>query len=959
MTLRNTRKNQLKVSQSLSLIYLMLSIGGFLWVSFVAAEPVGPNITPPKKEDKKDLLLDPALSGLAEQLRFNAQTIKALERSKESGVMVAVNEEPGKIYRIEIAGTKKIEPDAVMLRLLSGVGRHYDSISVSQDIHNVMDMGLFSNVEVYKKVLPSGAIVLKYILTEIPTIFQVKITGNDLVSEDEIKESISELKEYHIAQPERLIKSSEKIKDLLIAKGYFLAEVNFKTKKTSRSDILKREQEKTVEKKNEIETAKAIAPDFIDVIFEIKEHNKVKVNRISFSGNTQIDDDVLKSSIKTRENSLLSLISDWGVFREDYLEVDMLIIEKILNDHGFLQAKVLSPDIEISPDKSSVSINYRMVENNQYLMDNLSISGSFIESNKVIYDMRKENDPDELLFLQSDIAKLIKQEKGKPFNKSLIANNIMAIADKYKNEGYAYVNISPIPRFNGDSDKVGLDIIIESGPKVLIEKIDIQGNTKTVDEVIRREMVLFEQDTYSSSLMMLSEQNINRLGYFETVEVTAKAGSSQEKMIINIKVKEKSTGNIQVGAGYGTGGEGIVFRGQIGYENFLGRGQSLSATVNWSNYRRMFDISFVEPYLTYLFDNPLTIAFTVYNRSMFLGEFSKKSTGGDITLGYPIGSPFAAISRKWKRNVSPNISHYVPDFEALSLLLTYTAERSEIDGLVADVRKWDLFEGVPRYTTSFKSTIRLDQRNNRLFPSRGYYLELRAELASGYFGGLGLSSLENYWRTSNKGTGREYLKPNSEVNNFIRYGANFRFYHNLDDWFFLKGLVLKANVELGLLNTFGNPMSFENYSIGGLNTVRGYPYRSISPVERVGAIYPFDPQKQIHVGGNKQLYGSVELEFPIIKALNISGVLFWDFGNTYSHEDNFFYLGGKSKYVEKNIYSDPLKIYQGLGLYSSVGFGFRWLSPIGYLRFEWGIPIVKRNGVDPDIAFEFNIGPSF
>ena len=159
---------------------------------------------------------------------------------------------------------------------------------------------------------------------------------------------------------------------------------------------------------------------------------------------------------------------------------------------------------------------------------------------------------------------------------------------------------------------------------------------------------------------------------------------------------------------------------------------------------------------------------------------------------------------------------------------------------------------------------------------------------------------------------------------------------------------------------------FENYALGGVNTVRGYPYRSISPVERAGPLFPFDPRPDVRVGGNKQFYASLELEFPIIKALKISGVLFADFGNVYSSEDNFFYIGGRSKNAARIHPSDPLRLYEYLGIYSSLGFGVRWLSPLGYLRFEWGIPLNRRpaqtpglSEKDPPILFEFNYGPSF
>lgn len=956
------------------LITYRAAVVGFFFISLSSHAQVGPSVMPQKKAEAKKVFIDPSFTALGGQLSFDEETQKALERGKRAGFLVAEKEVPGTVYSIEIVGAKKTEPDAVVLRLATKIGRRFSPVFVSEDISEIIKMGPFADVEVYHQILPSGAIAIRYQLVEIPTIFQIKIQGHDALSEDEIKESILGLENYHVARPARLYEFAEKIRDFYVSKGYYLATVDFETKSTSDADIKKREAEGLSEKAGsgaiEIETTQVLAPDFVDVIYKIRENHKVRINRISFSGNYHLDDDLLRANLRSQEEHLLSVVTDWGTFRKDFLEIDSLLIEKSLHDNGFLQAKILPPDVELSPDKSFININFRIIENDQYHLGKVSVDGDLVEHNEMVYRTKRDVSPDEPLFLATKLQGMVSQKEGDIFNKSLMGENVMAIAEKYKDDGYAYVNLSPIPQFDEENKIVNINVQIESGPRVTIERIDIEGNDKTKDEVIRRELALFEGDRYSSSLIRLSEQNVRRLGYFETLEVTNSPGSAHDKMVINIKVKDQSTGSIQAGAGYGTGGEGLLLRAQVSNQNLFGRGQTLTATVNWSNYRRMFDVAFVEPYLTYLFDQPLTFAFTAYNRDIFLGEFNRVATGGDVTLGYPLGGPFAKYSRKWKRDASSSMMPYVFDFEAISFLLTYTVERVEISGLTTPVRKWDLHENEPRYTTSLRPAIRLDQRDNRLFPSRGYFFEFRSEFASEYLGSRGLAHLENYIRGRVKSqgmkAGRSNLIPPADANNFLRFGTNFRFYHNLDDWFPLKGLVFKTNFELGLLNTLGKPLIFENYALGGSNTVRGYSYRSLSPTERAAALGPFDARRDVRIGGNKQLYGSFELEFPILKVLKLSGVLFFDFGNVFSHDDNLFYIGGKSKQASRVSPADPLGLYRLLGLYSSAGFGVRWLSPLGYLRFEWGFPLNPRPASapgltekDPPVLFEFNIGPSF
>lgn len=929
-----------------------------------------PGFAKPKKAENS--FMDPTLRTMEGALVFDEETKKAFIRGKRPGFLLAEHEVPGMIHSIEILGAKKTESDAVVLRLLSKISRPYSSVVVSEDIDEIMKMGLFSDVEAWHRILPTGAVDLIYKLVEIPTIFQIKITGNDALSEDEVKESITSLNNYHVAKPSRLKEHADKIREFYVSKGYYLATVDYVTLKTSEKDIKAREAEGFSDKATltEIDTAHVIAPDFVDVVYTIKENSKVRINRIFFAGNKFLSDDQLKENLRSQENHLLSVVADWGTFRKDYLEVDAMIIEKHLHDNGFLQAKILPPTVILSADKTSIDVGFRIVENAQYKLGEVTISGDLVEQSEIMYRVNKDRNPDQSLFLASKLLSEIKQKEGEVFNKSKMAENVLAISEKYRDDGYAYVNVSPIPSMNDADRIVDINIRVESGPQVTIERIDIEGNEKTKDEVVRRELSIFEGELYSSSLLRISEQDVSRLGYFENIEVTNQPGSAPDKMVVNIKVKEQNTGNIQAGAGYGTGGEGLLLRAQVTNQNLFGRGQILSAQVNWSSYRKMFDVSFVEPYLAYVFDNPLSFAFTAYNREISFIEFSRKSTGGDLTLGYPLGGPFAKWSRKWKRRASPAAMPYVFDFEALTFLLTYTIERVEISGLSSAVRKWDLHEGQPRYTTSLRPAIRLDQRDNRMFPTRGYFFEFRTEFASEYLGGGGLQRFENYLRRNKKRNGlsssSSYRTPDADANNFIRFGTNFRIYHNLDDWLPLKGFVLKANFEMGFLNTLGKPLIFENYALGGTDRVRGYSYRSISPTERAGALYPFDPRRDVKIGGNKEVHGSVEFEFPIFKALKISGVLFFDFGNVYGPEDNLFYIGGKSANAARVKPADPLKLFSWLGLYSSTGFGVRWLSPLGYLRFEWGFPLNPRSSStpgltekDPPVTFEFNIGPSF
>ena len=260
----------------------------------------------------------------------------------------------------------------------------------------------------------------------------------------------------------------------------------------------------------------------------------------------------------------------------------------------------------------------------------------------------------------------------------------------------------------------------------------------------------------------------------------------------------------------------------------------------------------------------------------------------------------------------------------------------------------------------------MDQRNNRMFPSAGYFLQFQSEWATPYLGSSLMPGIE-------KGMADVFnpLVPSADPlsgqglpNIFQRYGMDGRVYFNFDAISPLKNIVLKTSLNIGLLETQDQTLIFENYFLGGFNTIRGYFIRSIGPVARVGGLDPDAPLVDFNMGGNKQIISNTELEL-ILPQVGIRGVLFHDMGNTYGPYENFFYYGQTPLPVNRNEIFDPVRDLP-FGLYRSAGLGIRWFSPIGPLRFEWGFPLTPRpagtrgfvNGDQP-MLFEFNIGNSF
>lgn len=964
------------VSRSSSLFTSYRGLG-FSWVLIcllilTVCPQVSQAASAPGKKNKKEVPRDPLASKIGSTRVLSSSIQEALKRSGQPGVIRAEKPIAGLIYEIRIEGAHKIEADAVFLDIESQLGEPVDADVVANDIRHVFDLGLFSYIDVDQSEGPDGSVVLTYRLKEKPTIHEVKIEGNDAISEDDIKEAI-ELKQYQIADMTRIRDTADKIRQLYTDKGYFLAEVSYRLVPAKddgpQEDDTLRNAGIVPERKFSPQVPKGV--ELVDVVFTIVEQPKIKIESISFLGNTTLSNDKIKAAMRSKENHPLGALTQWGTYSEEAFDIDLLLIEQLYQENGFLNVQVNKPRVTISPDKTRLSIHIPITEGKQYKLGKVSVSGDLVESNEETFMQKREENPDEPLFLEKRLTDRITLQEGETFNRTQMARDVLTMNELYKDEGFAYVNVTPVPTIDEDERIVHIKVTVDKGPRVNIERIDIKGNNKTADEVIRRELRLFEGDRYSSSLLRLSEQRINQTGFFESVKISEKQGSTPDQMILEVEVVEKSNGQINAGIGYGMGGEGIIGKAQVSQNNLFGRGQFLALQIEWSRFRRIFDGRFIDPYIGYIADAPLMLSFAAYNTKRYMNNFNRDSTGGDLTFGYPIGQPFAYASQRLLKDASPAALPYIPDLENLQVTLGYVLERVFVteDGLNENL--WGLHVNEPRYTTSLKGSILFDQRNNRMAASAGYYFQATGEFASPYFGSGALQLAENAILAKERmntglDAGLTFMRQDARANLFSRYTINAKVYYNFDRWFPLKNWVLKLNVDLGILSTFNQQLIFENYAMGGITTLRGYYYRSVGPVVNAARLRnPTAPLNSFIIGGNKQFLTNLELEFPIVKQIGLSFVLFYDMGNVFGPDENFFYIGTQSKHLPYEPIWDPVRDLP-FSLYAAAGFGVRWNSPFGLVRFEWGFPIFRRPVGTPGIPagdevvnFEFNVGSSF
>jgi outer membrane protein insertion porin family len=775
--------------------------------------------------------------------------VSATALAQPSDAPVEAEPRERRIVEIRVEGNRRVEPAAVERALVQKRGDAFDSSKTAEDLRALWKLGYFSDVQLLVQNLPQGGVAYVVRVEERPTIREVKLQGLKELSKDDFKETL-DLKTNSIVDVEQVRKNASKIQQKYVDKGFFLAEVTWKLEK-----ILDSNQ--------------------VDVVFVINEHSKVQVREITFVGNVHVPASELKEVMATKEASLLSFVSGEGTYKEEMFQRDLQAIQAVYYDRGFVNIRVEKPVVSISADKRDIFITLHIQEGEQYRIGKLDFSG-------------------ELVVPKEQLAVLMSSKEGTIFNRSLLARDIQAITDVYYDRGFAYANINPLTRVSAQSKTIDLTFDIQKGRQVSIERIEISGNSKTRDKVIRRELRVYEGELFSGSGLRRSQERVNALGFFETVEVTHKPGSSDDRIVVQVEVKEKATGTFQVGLGY-SGAETFIFTAQISQNNFLGWGQAASLSLQWSGLRRYGQASYFDPYFL---DSQFIFSSELYNvQADYLG-FVRNSTGGNINVGRHL----------WE-DVMANLT-YTLEFVDVERSLTF----SEQTPIANQFRSGT--------TSSIRASLTMDKRDNRLFPTAGYLLFGSVEFAPPALQGSFL---------------------------FTRYTAYARRY-----WPLPFGFVFKVNATVGWVNQlFADrplPVS-ELYFVGGINTVRGYYLRSLTPTARVGSTSsPDAPIEEFSVGGDKQLILNTELEFPIFEKVGIRGVLFYDAGNAWGVNERFF---------------DDKQDRVPLGMFHSVGFGFRWFSPIGPLRFEWGIPLNRRARIpftgraDEPVDFQFTIGNFF
>jgi outer membrane protein insertion porin family len=790
----------------------------------------------------------------------------------------------GEVTRVTVEGTRRIDEAAVLAAVGLRRGERLTPQKVRRDLKAVYETGWFQDVVIELRDTDDGVAVV-FVVEEKPAIREVKIEGNKKIDEEDIRE-VLDVRGFSVLNTATIKDNIEAIRDLYIEKGFYLAEIEAEPKE--------------------------VGDQQVDVIFTVTENRKVVVQRIDLTGNDHVADRKIKRFLQIKEGGIAPWLTSTGNFDRDLLDADVETVRFVFLEEGFVDVQVDAPKVYLSPDKRFIFISYNITEGEQYDLGKIDVQGDFlpelgltrdaamqIVNGRAVADIQEEqwrsseSKKKRALAIESRGPKLI---EGARFKASTLHQVMAHIQGLYEDQGFAFVNIIPQTLPHPEDQTVDVTFYVETGDMVRIGRINITGNDPTFDKIVRREVLINEGEIYRGSLIKASRARLERLGFFDEVNISTPRGDGPEVLDLNIQVSEQPTGSFSLGMGY-SNLESFVLTANVSKNNFLGLGYTMSAAINWSSLRRDLNLSLFDPHFL---DSRWSLLINLFSRShsFQLDQFERGATVG--------------------------VGRYLDIRDDVQLRLDYSISDvglNTISPFQQHVLSGDLYRS--GLTSSVGADLSVDKRNNRIFPTQGWYWSMNSSLSGGF-------------RVNDE----QVLSLLGGEFHFIENQMNLRVYKPL-----IKDsdqLVLRFNTSLGVIaNTDGRVIPLiHRYRAGGINSVRGYQWFSLGPTVRaLNSDDAVHSDAQLTVGGTQTWVNNIELESPVIRAAGIKAVLFFDAGNAFGDP----WGGG---------YINPF------GLRAAYGAGIRWQSPIGPLRFEYGFPINPLEHERKSV-FDFSIGSFF
>ncbi len=724
-----------------------------------------------------------------------------------------------KIASIEIRGAKRIEVPAVAGRLTLKVGDRYTPDNVRGQVKILYDTGFFEDVQVETESIAEGMAVT-FVVQEKPFITEIVFDGNEQLTDEKLKEKTT-IKSQTFLDQQQVKESAETIRLAYQHDGYYNAQV--------------------------VPVIEALDEERKRLTFHITEGEKAKVKTVIFEGLRAATKSEMFAAMSTREwipwyglvtrFKLPSVVSDAGVLKREELTNDVERIREVLLNKGYFNVRVGQPSVELTEDKKWFIVSYPITEGEPFTIGEIGFRGHTV-------------------FEDPELREGLRIREGEIFQRAKIRDEITRITDLYGSKGYSFAEVMPNVNPNNEERTVGLIFNIKEGEMMRIRQINIYGNDKTRDNVIRREIRVDEQDVIDTASLKRSFQRLNNLNFFETVEILP-AQVAPDKVDLNVRVKEKSTGMFSLGGGFSTLDRLVaiadITQGNLGGYGYMGRIRG-----QLGQRRSLGSITFRNPYL---YDSLTSLQIDGYSSITNYLSYLERRTGGNITLG------------RW-------LSEYVTS--SISLFGEQMTFSDPQAGLCPDVVPIVCRQLGTRSSTGFRLGLFRDTRDYYLNPRSGWRIGGGFDVGTPYLGG---------------------------TNNFIKYTIDV-----------IKVTPLPFDLRLSLRARFGEVQALggtqiplnERFFVGGINTMRGFAF---------GRAGPTVPTTYAPYGAAKQLIFNNELIFTISSEAKLNGVLFFDYGKGFDDDEPLSLNLRSAVGIEGRWISPfgPLRVAYGINLDRRVG----------------------------------------
>ncbi len=762
------------------------------------------------------------------------------------GVGVA---EAAVVNNIVVNGATRIEDETVRDYLTIRPGRTFSAIDIDESLTTLYATGLFADVSIEQQ---GNTLVVN--VQENPVINRISFEGNSRLN-DQALQSVVRSSERSMLTRARVQSDAQNLLEAYRRSGRFRASV----------------EPKIIERPN----------NRVDLVFEIEEGDKTGVARISFIGNQAFSDGYLRDQIQTRESGLLGWLRTTDVYDPDRLEVDQEALRQFYYQKGYADFRVVSAVADLDREQNIFYVTFTVDEGERYNFGDIEIDTSL-----------SEIDPEAM-------RQFVQTRSGSTYNSLEVEKTLENLTLEVSKAGYAFAQVRPRGERDYDNKTVSITYLIEEGPRVYVERINVRGNDRTREYVIRREFDLAEGDAYNRILLDKAERRLRNTRYFEDVRITRQQGSAPDRVIINVDVVEQPTGEVSFGVGYSTS-DGVIGDISISERNFLGRGQYVKAAVGGGTDNQKYEFKFIEPFFM---GRRISAGLDVYRRVYDQNStraYEEQTTGGAFNFGLPLREDELTLNLFYK-------------------LFQRDLTRSDSTGLsdCAPGVSLGVCDSLGQYTTSLAGmSLVYNTLDNNLNPRDGTVATFEQEVA-----GLGGQS--------------QYLRGQVKASTFAEL---------YPEW----GLVGFVQGSGGYIESIGNRLRVTDQFQGSPDRIRGFATNGYGPRDAVGGDA---------LGGKYYVAGTLEGQFPFPvfpEELGLSGAVFADAGSLWGVD------GDLSRAITTPVGDSPAGQIQSedFELRASVGFGVLWQSPFGPLRADFAWPLLK-NDVDETQVFKLSGGTSF